>query len=112
MTRKRGSWLTDWTCFSFLSYAELGRLPDNKGKNYPYAECVLLNCTLENIPPYGWGVIDEGARTATILEFNSHDSDGNLIDISHRHPMMRQLNPIDDAELIGRYSDSNWVLRW
>ena len=91
-------------------YAELGRLPDNHGKNYPYAECVLLNCTLENIPSYGWGKIDDGAKTANILEFNSHDADNRPIDTSKRNPLMRQLYPIRDAELIGRYSDSHWVL--
>ena len=93
-------------------YAELGRLPDNKGKNYPHAECVLLNCTLENIPAYGWGTIDDGAKTATILEFNSHDREGQPVDTSKRNPLMRQLDPIRDAELIGKYSDSQWVLGW
>ena len=93
-------------------YAELGRLPDNKGRNYPHAECVLLNCTLEGVPSHGWGVIDEGAKSATILEFNSHDTEGNTIDISRRNPLMRQLNPIHDAVLIGNYSDSHWVLGW
>ena len=99
--------------FKALSdYAELGRLPDNKGKNYPHAECVLLNCTLENVPPFGWGRIDDGAKTATILEFNSHDTEGKPIDTSNRNPQMRQLDPIRDAELIGRYSNSQWVLGW
>lgn len=93
-------------------YAEIGRLPDNKGKNYPHAECVLLNCTLEDIPAYGWGQVDELAKSATILEFNSHDIDGRPSDISRRNPVMRQLDPIRDAELIGRYSDSKWVLNW
>ena len=93
-------------------YAELGRLPDNKGKNYPHAECVLLNCTLENIPAFGWGRIDDSAKTATILEFNSHDANGEPVDISKRNPLMRLLDPIRDAELIGRYSDSHWVLGW
>lgn len=27
--------------------AVIARLPDNKGRNYPDAECVLLNCTLD-----------------------------------------------------------------
>ena len=93
-------------------HAELGRLPDNKGKNYPHAECVLLNCTLENIPAYGWGQIDDSAKTATILEFNSHDVNNQTIDIAGRNPLMRQLDPIRDAELIGKYSDSRWVLDW
>ena len=94
------------------NFAELGRLPDNKGKNYPHAECVLLNCTLENIPAYGWGRIDQTAQTATLLEFNSHDAEGRPVDTSKRHPQMRQLDPLRDAELIGRYSDSHWVLGW
>jgi pectin methylesterase-like acyl-CoA thioesterase len=93
-------------------YAEIGRLPDNKGKNYPHAECVLLNCTLEGIPAYGWGQTDEGAKTATILEFNSHDADGKPVDTTGRHPLMRQLDPIRDAVVIGNYSDSHWVLGW
>ena len=93
-------------------HAELGRLPDNKGKNYPHAECVLLNCTLENIPAYGWGQIDDSAKTASILEFNSHDVNNQTIDIAGRNPIMRQLDPIRDAEIIGKYSDSRWVLDW
>ncbi len=93
-------------------YAEIGRLPRNHGKNYPHAECVMLNCTLENIPDAGWGWIDDDAKTATILEFNSHDTEGRLIDTSRRNPVMRQLDPIRDAALIGRYADSNWVLKW
>ena len=93
-------------------YAEIGRLPDNKGKNYPHAECVLLNCTLEGIPAYGWGQTDEGAKTATILEFNSHDAEGRPVDTTGRHPLMRQLDPIRDAAIIGSYSDSHWVLGW
>ena len=92
--------------------AEIGRLPNNGGKNYPHAECVLLNCTLEGIPAVGWGRIDDSAKTATILEFNSHDTEGRPTDVSQRHPLMRQLDPIRDAELIGRYSDSKWVLNW
>ena len=107
-----GNVFVDCHFIGLSPYAELGRLPDNKGKNYPHAECVLLNCTLQNIPPSGWGIIDKEAKTATLLEFNSHDTEGCPIDTSQRHPLMRQLNPIDDAELIGRYSDSNWVLGW
>jgi hypothetical protein len=26
--------------------------------------------------------------------------------------LLRQLDPLRDAELIGRYSDSHWVLGW
>ena len=93
-------------------YAEIGRLPNNKGRNYPFAECVLLNCTLENIPAYGWGQTDESAKTATILEFNSHDANGKPVDTSRRNPLMRQLDAVKDASLIGQYADANFVLGW
>ncbi len=92
--------------------AVIGRLPKNKGRSYPHAECVLLNCTLENIPASGWGDVADNAKTCTLLEFNSHDVEGRPIDVSGRHPQMKQLDPIRDAELIGRYSDSKWVLQW
>ena len=93
-------------------YAELGRLPDNKGKNYPHSEVVLLNCTLDNVPPVGFGPIDETAKTATILEFNSHDMQGNPIDVSKRHPYVKQLDALNDAEIIGKYSNARYVLGW
>ncbi len=92
--------------------AVITRLPDNKGKNYPYAEVVLLNCVLDNIPAEGWGPIDPIAHTAKLLEFNSHDSLGNRIDVSQRHPVSRQLDPIRDAETIASYYDSKNVLGW
>ena len=73
---------------------------------------MLINCELEEIPAAGWGQVDEGATTATLLEFNSHDPEGRPIDVSLRHPLLRQLDPLRDTELIGRYSDSHWVLGW
>ena len=39
----------------------LARLPDNKGKNYPYAEAVLIHATLDGIAPIGWEPIDGDA---------------------------------------------------
>ena len=93
-------------------FAVLGRLPDNKGKNYPHAECVLLNCELDGIPAEGWGEVGPEANTATLLEFNSHTPDGQAIDSSRRHPLLRQLDPIRDAAIIGQYHDSQWVLNW
>lgn len=92
--------------------AVITRLPDNKGKNYPHAEVVMLNCKLENIPPEGWGPIDPIANSATLLEFNSHDLTGNPVDVSQRHPVSRQLNPIRDAQTIANYYNSNYVLGW
>ena len=48
---------------------------------------------------------------------NTSENHGNVfvschLDTSKRHPLMRQLDPIQDAALIGRYSDSHWVLGW
>jgi hypothetical protein len=47
-----------------------------------------------------------------MLEFNSHDAQGNLVDTSRRHPLSRQLHPLTDAEEIARYSDFRYVLNW
>ena len=91
--------------------AVIARLPDNKGKNYPHAEVVMLNCILEGIPAIGFGPIDESARTATLLEFNSTDAQGQPIDTSQRHALVRQLHPLQDADIIARYSDWRYVLR-
>ncbi|MCR5131674.1 MAG: carbohydrate esterase [Prevotella sp.] len=91
--------------------AVIARLPDNHGKNYPHAEVVMLNCTLEGVPAVGFGPIDESARTATLLEFNSTDPSGRPLDVSQRHPLVRQLHPLQDAATIANYSDSRFVLK-
>ena len=90
--------------------AVIARLPDNHGQNYPHAEVVLLNCTLENIPSAGFGPVAEAARTATLLEFNSHNPDGKPTDVSQRHPVTRQLHPVNDAATIANYYDWRYVL--
>ena len=91
--------------------AVIARLLSNHGKNYPHAEAVLLNCTLDNIPSSGFFPVAEEARTATLLEFNSHTPDGNPVDVSGRHPVVRQLHPVRDAQLIAKYSDWRFVLK-
>ena len=90
--------------------AVLARLPDNKGKNYPHAEAVLLNCTLDHIPAVGWGPVDDSARSAKLLEFNSLDTEGRPVDMTSRHPVARQLHPLRDAKTIADYYDSRFVL--
>lgn len=106
-----GNVFNDCTFKGLSDCAVIARLPDNKGKNYPDAECVLLNCTLDGVPSEGFGPIDDTASTAKLYEFNSHDKDGNTIDVSKRNKAVRQLDAIKDAELIGRYSDASWVLK-
>jgi hypothetical protein len=84
----------------------LARLPDNKGRNYPYAEAVLLDATLVGIAPEGWGPIDGDAAHVRFLEFNSRAADGKPVDVSRRHPASRQL----DAKTSAPYRDPAWVL--
>lgn len=107
-----GNIFMDCTFKALGKDAVIARLPDNKGYNYPHAEVVLLNCTLDGVPPMGFGPIDDSAKTATILEFNSQDAQGQPIDTSRRHPYVKQLHPVKDAELIGKYSDARYVLGW
>ena len=107
-----GNIFNDCTFKAMSQYAMIARLPDNKGKNYPNAECVLLNCTLDGVPSEGFGPIDASASTAKFYEFNSHDKDGKSIDVSGRDKHVSQLDAIKDAELIGKYSDAKWVVGW
>ena len=107
-----GNIFNDCTFKGLGKDAVIARLPDNKGRNYPDAECVLLNCTLDGVPSEGFGPIDESASTANLLEFNSHDKEGKTIDISKRNKHVRQLDAIKDAETIGKYSNASWVLNW
>ena len=107
-----GNIFNDCTFKAMSQYAMIARLPDNKGKNYPDAECVLLNCTLDGVPSEGFGPIAESASTAKLYEFNSHSNDGKNIDVSGRDKHVKQFDAIKDAELIGKYSDAQWVLGW
>ncbi len=88
----------------------LARSPRNHGKSYPWAEAVLIDCVLENIPPEGWGPIDGEGFMGRFWEYRSTTPDGTPVDVSHRHPLSRQLDTTTDAELIGNYSDPGWVL--
>lgn len=89
---------------------ELARLPANKGKNYPYAEAVLINATLSGISPAGWGQIDGDTSNVRFWEYNSRNADGSPVDVSQRHPASRQLTMEKDAETIRNYSNPAWVL--
>lgn len=107
-----GNIFNDCTFKGLGKDAVIARLPDNKGSNYPDAECVLLNCTLEGVPSEGFGPVAESASTAVLLEFNSHDTDGKPTDVSKRNKYVRQLDAVKDARTIGKYSDASWVLNW
>ena len=97
---------------TFIGTAEptvLARSPKNGNSTYPYAEAVLLNCTLSGIRPEGWGPADEGGKVR-FWEYNSRTADGSLVDVSKRAPLSRQLDKSKDAKLISDYSSPAFVL--
>jgi hypothetical protein len=89
---------------------DIARSPTNHGKNYPYAEAVLINCVLSGISPVGWGTI--GGETSNIhyWEFNSRNRDNGFIDVSKRHPASRQLTMEKDSAIIANYMNPAFVL--
>lgn len=91
--------------------AVLARLPDNKGRNYPYAQAVLIDATLSGIAPEGWGPLDGDTGHVGFMEYNSRAADGTPIDTSRRHPASRQLDRVKDAALIARYRDPAFTLK-
>jgi len=97
--------------FGRLTQSVLARLPNNHGINYPYAEAVLLNCRLKDIPPEGWGPIDDDTAHVRFWEYHSTNlSDGTPVDVSKRHPASRQLTMEKDAKTIADYSNPAFVL--
>ncbi len=95
------------------------RLPHN-GKpdvpaNFPYAEMVLINCRTHNIPPEGWGPIEEegplfSRENVRFMEHNTMDLEGRPVDTTQRTPVSRQLSLPGDAQLIADYSNPEFVL--
>ncbi|WP_438483006.1 pectinesterase family protein [Oleiharenicola lentus] len=97
--------------FGRVTKSVLARLPDNKGVNYPHAEAVLIDCRLKDVPPEGWGPIQEGLSDVKFWEFNSTNlADGLPVDVRQRHPASRQLTLATDAELIANYRQPAFVL--
>ncbi len=92
--------------------AVIARSPVNKGKGYPYAEAVLINCTLDRIPAVGWGQIDGDTTNVHFWEYASKNKDGSLVDVSQRHPVSKQLDAVKDQQTIANYSKKEFVLGW
>jgi pectinesterase len=90
--------------------AVLARLPNNHGLNYPFAEAVLINCHLKNIPAIGWGPLEDDTTHMHLWEFNSTDLDGHPIDTTQRHAVSKQLTMPQDARTIADYSNPAFVL--
>ena len=94
------------------SMTEIARAPTNNGKNYPYAEAVLINCILQGISPVGWGAMGGDTTHMHYWEYNSINADGKLVDVSQRKPESKQLTMPKDAEIIANYSNPAYVLGW
>ena len=90
---------------------EIARAPTNKGRDYPNAEVVLINCALAGISPVGWGQVGADASNVHYWEHNSTNlADGKPVDTSRRHSASRQLTMEKDAQIIANYSNPSWVL--
>lgn len=89
--------------------------PRNDRSNFPFAEMVLINTRTDGIPPEGWGPVEEehaefSWENIHLWEFNTMDMEGNPVDMSERHPLVRVLDAEADAELIANYSDPAFIL--
>ncbi|MBN02709.1 pectinesterase family protein [Ponticaulis sp.] len=89
--------------------------PRHERSNFPFAEMVLINTRTDGIPPEGWGPVEEehaefSWENIHLWEFNTMDMEGNPVDMSERHPLVRVLDAEADAELIANYSDPTFIL--
>jgi hypothetical protein len=90
---------------------EIARAPTNHGKNYPYAEAVLINCGLLGISPAGWGEVGGDKTHVRYWEFYSVDlSTAKPANVSKRVAFSKQLDKDKDAETIANYSKPEFVL--
>jgi pectin methylesterase-like acyl-CoA thioesterase len=104
-----GNVFKDSTFIGTQEPTTLARSPVNETATYPYAEVVVLNATLVNIAPEGWGDADQGGNVH-FWEYNSRHPDGSPIETSRRVPWSRQLDKVKDAKLIADYSRPEFVL--
>ena len=100
------------------STATLARLPRNgpgsSQPNFPHAEMVLIDSTLVDVFPQGWGPVEDPEsfpwEGVNFMEFNSVDKNGDLIDLSQRHPIVKILDAEADAETLENYKTPEFVL--
>jgi len=104
-----GNVFKDSTLIGLKEPATLARSPANEAFTYPNAEVVLLNSTLDNIAPEGWGDADKGGGVH-FWEYNSHNPDGSPVDLSRRVSGSRQLTREADSKLIADYGRPDFVL--
>ncbi|WP_078063484.1 pectinesterase family protein [Bacteroides ihuae] len=108
--KNHGNVFVDCTFMGKGDDAVIARSPINKGIGYPYAEAVLINCKLENIPPVGWGIVGGDLTNVHFWEYNSRTMTGAPIDYSIRNPASRQLDKEKDARIIELYTNPVYVL--
>ncbi len=91
--------------------AVIARLPDNKGRNYPYAECVLIGCVLDGVPPAGWGTIASGGTEhVNFAAYGCTDARGNAIDTSEWNPRVEVWTLPADWNSVSDYMSPSFVL--
>ena len=105
-----GDVLVECTLESTSDYhADYGRSRLNHGTTYPDAEFVVIDCAVRNFLPQGWSELDE--PSALMLEYHTRSMDsGELVDVSQRHPISRQLDEVRDSALIASYRNPAFVL--
>lgn len=97
--------------------AGLARLPRNgpgsSAPNFPHAEMVLIDTTLIHVSEEGWGPVEDPETFdwsgVNFMETGSRNADGELIDLSKRHPIVKILDPETDAEVIANYKSPEFV---
>ena len=104
-----GNIFKDSTFIGTQQPTTIARSPRNERFTYPFAEVVLLNATLINVSPEGWGDADRGGKVR-FWEFQSKNADGSRVDVSRRVAWSRQLDKVKDAKLIADYSRPEFVL--
>jgi pectin methylesterase-like acyl-CoA thioesterase len=104
-----GNVFKDSTFIGLQEPTTIARSPVNEAATYPNAEVVLLDTTMVNIAPDGWGDADKGGDVH-FWEYNSRNPDGSPVDFSRRVSWSRELDKVADAKLIADYSRPEFVL--
>jgi len=89
----------------------IARAPVNHGQGYPFAEAVLIDCSLAGITPKGWGPVGNNTSDMRFWEYNStHLGSKKPVDVSQRIDASRQLTLPRDSEIIANYQKTSYVL--
>jgi len=100
------------------SSSTLARLPRNgpgsSAPNFPHAEMVLIDSRTKGVIPERFGPVEDRETfdwtNVRLMEANTTDLEGHPIDMSQRHPIVKVLDPVKDAETIASYRKPEFVL--